>query len=70
MVSYGKLANIRAALEVARTARGMLGAAGITLDHAVMRHMHNLEIVSTYEGTEEMHALSIGSHITGIRAFR
>jgi glutaryl-CoA dehydrogenase len=69
-VSYGKLANVRAALEVARTARGMLGAAGITLDHSVMRHMSNLETVVTYEGTEEMHALSIGQALTGIPAFR
>jgi glutaryl-CoA dehydrogenase len=69
-VSHGKLANVRAALEVARTARGMLGAAGITLDHTVMRHMNNLETVSTYEGTEEMHALSIGRALTGIAAFR
>jgi glutaryl-CoA dehydrogenase len=69
-VSYGKLANVRAALDVARTARGMLGAAGITLDHTVMRHMANLETVSTYEGTEEMHALSIGQALTGIAAFR
>jgi glutaryl-CoA dehydrogenase len=69
-VSHGKLANVRTALEVARTARGMLGAAGITLDHAVMRHMNNLETVSTYEGTEEMHALSIGRALTGIAAFR
>jgi glutaryl-CoA dehydrogenase len=69
-VSYGKLANVRAALEVARTARGMLGGAGITLDHTVMRHMSNLETVITYEGTEEMHALSLGQAITGIAAFR
>ena len=69
-VSYGKLANVRAALDVARTARGMLGAAGITLDHSVMRHMNNLETVSTYEGTEEMHELSIGQALTGIPAFR
>jgi glutaryl-CoA dehydrogenase len=69
-VSYGKLANVRAALDVARTARGMLGGAGITLDHTVMRHMSNLETVSTYEGTEEMHALSIGNALTGIPAFR
>lgn len=69
-VSHGKLANVRAALEVARTARGMLGAAGITLDHTVMRHMNNLETVATYEGTEEMHALSIGRALTGISAFR
>ncbi len=69
-VSHGKLANVKVALEVARTARGMLGAAGITLDHTVMRHMNNLETVSTYEGTEEMHALSIGRALTGIAAFR
>lgn len=69
-VSHGKLANVRAALEVARTARAMLGAAGITLDHRVMRHMSNLETVATYEGTEEMHTLSIGRALTGIPAFR
>jgi glutaryl-CoA dehydrogenase len=69
-ISYGKLNNVRAALEVARSARGLLGAAGITLDHSVMRHMVNLETVSTYEGTEEMHALSIGAAVTGIPAFR
>jgi len=69
-VSYGKLANVRAALDVARSARTMLGGAGITLDHSVMRHMNNLETVLTYEGTEEMHTLSLGAEITGIRAFR
>jgi len=69
-ISYGKLANARSALEVARTARGMLGAAGIVMEHTVMRHMANLETVITYEGTEEMHALSLGHAITGIAAFR
>ncbi|MGH3949935.1 MAG: acyl-CoA dehydrogenase family protein [Pseudonocardiaceae bacterium] len=69
-VSFGKLANVRAAIEVARTARGMLGASGITLEYPVMRHMANLETVLTYEGTEEMHALSIGQAVTGIPAFR
>ena len=69
-VSYGKLGNVRAALEVARSARTVLGGAGITLDHSVMRHMNNLETVLTYEGTEEMHMLSIGAELTGIRAFR
>jgi glutaryl-CoA dehydrogenase len=69
-VSYGKLANVRAALDVARSARTMLGGAGITLDHSVMRHMNNLETVLTYEGTEEMHTLSVGAEVTGIRAFR
>jgi glutaryl-CoA dehydrogenase len=69
-VSYGKLANVRAALDVARSARTVLGGAGITLDHGVMRHMNNLETVLTYEGTEEMHLLSVGAEVTGIRAFR
>jgi glutaryl-CoA dehydrogenase len=69
-VSYGKYANVRAALDVAREARTTLGGAGITLDHAVMRHMNNLETVMTYEGTEEMHLLSIGGQLTGIPAFR
>jgi glutaryl-CoA dehydrogenase len=69
-VSYGKLGNVRAALEVARSARSVLGGAGITLDHTVMRHMNNLETVMTYEGTEEMHTLSIGAEITGLPAFR
>jgi glutaryl-CoA dehydrogenase len=69
-VSFGKFANVRSALEVARSARSMLGGAGITLDHSVMRHMSNLETVLTYEGTEEMHLLSIGAEITGIPAFR
>ena len=69
-VSFGKYANVRAAIEVARSARTMLGGAGITLDHGVMRHMNNLETVLTYEGTEEMHLLTIGAAVTGINAFR
>jgi len=69
-VSYGKYANVRAALDVAREARTTLGGAGITLDHSVMRHMNNLETVMTYEGTEEMHLLSVGGELTGIPAFR
>ncbi|OZM72432.1 acyl-CoA dehydrogenase [Amycolatopsis antarctica] len=69
-VSFGKLANVRSAIEVARTARGMLGANGISLEYPVMRHMANLETVLTYEGTEEMHALSLGQAVTGIAAFR
>lgn len=69
-VSFGKLANVRSALEVARTARAMLGANGISLEYPVMRHMANLETVLTYEGTEEMHALSLGQSVTGLAAFR
>jgi glutaryl-CoA dehydrogenase len=68
-VSIGKLANVRAAIEVARTARTMLGANGISLEYPVIRHMTNLESVLTYEGTEEIHALVIGRAITGIAAF-
>jgi glutaryl-CoA dehydrogenase len=69
-VSFGKMANVRSALDVARTARSMLGANGISLEYPVMRHMANLETVLTYEGTEEMHALSLGQAITGLAAFR
>ena len=69
-VSFGKYANVRSAIDVARTARTMLGGAGITLDHTVMRHMNNLETVLTYEGTEEMHMLTMGQALTGINAFR
>jgi glutaryl-CoA dehydrogenase len=69
-VSFGKMANVRAALDVARTARTVLGGNGITLEYPVFRHMTNLETVLTYEGTEEMHALSIGQAVTGLAAFR
>ncbi|GHC88812.1 glutaryl-CoA dehydrogenase [Nocardiopsis terrae] len=69
-VSFGKFANVAAAQRVARTARGIHGANGITLEYPVMRHMVNLETVATYEGTEEIHALSIGQAVTGISAFR
>jgi glutaryl-CoA dehydrogenase len=69
-VSLGKLANARSAIEVARSARTILGANGITLDYPVMRHANNLETVLTYEGTEEVHALSIGQAVTGLNAFR
>jgi glutaryl-CoA dehydrogenase len=69
-VSMGKLANVNAALEVARSARQVLGANGITLEYPVIRHMNNLETVLTYEGTADIHALVIGGAITGIQAFR
>jgi glutaryl-CoA dehydrogenase len=69
-VSMGKLGNVNAALEVARTARQVLGANGITLEYPVIRHMNNLESVVTYEGTADVHALVIGGELTGIRAFR
>ncbi len=69
-VSFGKLDNVRAALEVARTARGILGASGITLEYPVIRHMNNLESVYTYEGTHEIHTLVLGQSLTGMQAFR
>jgi glutaryl-CoA dehydrogenase len=68
-VSVGKLNNTRAALKIARTARGIHGANGITLEYPIMRHMTNLESVITYEGTEEVHTLVIGEALTGLRAF-
>ena len=68
-VSFGKMENVRMALEVAREARGVLGANGITLEYPVIRHMNNLESVYTYEGTNEVHTLVLGQAITGIAAF-
>lgn len=69
-VSMGKLANVNAALEVARTARQVLGANGVTLEYPVIRHMNNLESVVTYEGTADVHALVVGAALTGFDAFR
>ena len=69
-VSMGKLANVNAALDVARTARQVLGANGITLEYPVIRHMNNLESVVTYEGTADVHALVVGGALTGMQAFR
>lgn len=69
-VSMGKLANVNAALDVARTARQVLGANGITLEYPVMRHLVNLETVVTYEGTADVHSLVVGGALTGIDAFR
>ena len=69
-VSMGKLANVNAALNVARTARQVLGANGITLEYPVIRHMNNLESVVTYEGTADVHALVVGGALTGHQAFR
>ncbi|MGA7098132.1 MAG: acyl-CoA dehydrogenase family protein, partial [Acidimicrobiia bacterium] len=68
-VSFGKFDNVRNALEVARTARSILGANGITLEYPVMRHMANLETVFTYEGTNEIHTLVMGQALTGLSAF-
>src|SRR5690606_15657986 len=69
-MSFGKFDNVRTALEVAREARSILGANGITLEYPVIRHMNNLESVLTYEGTNEIHTLVLGQAITGLPAFR
>jgi len=69
-VSMGKLGTVNSALEVARTARQILGANGVSLEYPVMRHANNLESVVTYEGTADIHALVIGGALTGIQAFR
>ncbi len=69
-VSLGKLNNVREAIAIARECRTLLGAAGITLEHPVLRHANNLESVLTYEGTSEVHQLVIGRALTGESAFR
>ncbi len=69
-ISVGKLNNVREALAICREARTILGGNGITLDYSPLRHANNLESVRTYEGTDEVHTLVLGNHITGIPAFR
>jgi glutaryl-CoA dehydrogenase len=69
-VSLGKMSNVRTAIDVARQARTVLGANGVTLEYPVIRHANNLESVLTYEGTEEIHTLALGQAITGISAYR
>jgi glutaryl-CoA dehydrogenase len=69
-VSIAKMTNVRSALDIARQARTVLGASGVTLEYPPMRHANNLEAVLTYEGTEEIHTLAIGEALTGISAYR
>ncbi|BCW37224.1 glutaryl-CoA dehydrogenase [Arthrobacter sp. StoSoilA2] len=69
-ISVGKLNNVREAIKIAREARTILGGNGVTLDYSPLRHANNLESVRTYEGTDEVHTLILGQHITGIGAFR
>lgn len=69
MVSLGKMNACREALKIARNARNLLGANGISLEYPVIRHMMNLESVFTYEGTDNIHHLILGKHITGFEAF-
>jgi len=68
-ISYGKFSNVRMATDVARRARALLGANGITLEYPVMRHLVNLESVLTYEGTHQIHTLVLGKALTGHAAF-
>jgi glutaryl-CoA dehydrogenase len=69
-VSLAKMSNVRTAINIARQARTILGANGVTLEYPVIRHANNLESVLTYEGTEEIHTLALGQVITGISAYR
>ncbi|MGW1161078.1 acyl-CoA dehydrogenase family protein [Streptomyces sp. NPDC002513] len=69
-ISFGKLNNVREAIDICRSARTILGANGISLEYPVMRHATNLESVLTYEGTVEMHQLVLGKALTGLDAFR
>lgn len=69
-ISMAKMNNVSKALEIARMARDVLGASGITFEYQCGRHMENLESVNTYEGTEDIHRLILGHHITGVPAFR
>ena len=70
LVSLAKRNNVAMALDCARTARDILGAAGITDEFPPGRHLTNLESVYTYEGTHDIHALIVGQEITGLAAFR
>ncbi|GAB3600345.1 acyl-CoA dehydrogenase family protein [Microbacterium tumbae] len=69
-ISVAKLSNTRAAIAIAREARTILGGNGVSGEYSPLRHAANLESVRTYEGTDEVHTLVLGAHITGIPAFR
>ena len=69
-ISLGKLSNVREAIAIAREARTVLGGDGVLLENSPIRHAANLESVRTYEGTDEVHTLILGQHLTGISAFR
>jgi glutaryl-CoA dehydrogenase len=70
IISYGKYNNVMNAISICREARTILGASGITSDFSPLRHANNFESVLTYEGTHEMHLLTIGKGLTGISAFK
>jgi glutaryl-CoA dehydrogenase len=69
LVSFCKMDNVRVAMDIARSARGLHGGSGITGEYPIMRHMANLESVYTYEGTNEVHTLILGQALTGLSAF-
>jgi glutaryl-CoA dehydrogenase len=69
-ISLAKLNHVREAMKIARMARDILGARGILADHHVIRHLCDLEAISTLEGTENIHTLIIGQDLTGISAFQ
>ena len=69
-ISLGKLSNVREAIAIAREARTILGGDGVLLENPPIRHAANLESVRTYEGTDEVHTLILGQHLTGLDAFR
>ena len=62
--------NVSEALKIARSARSILGAYGISLEYGIMRHMCNLETVKTYEGTDHIHTLVVGEKVTGVAAYK
>jgi glutaryl-CoA dehydrogenase len=68
-ISLAKMSNTHEALKIARLARSILGANGISLEFHIIRHMANLETLVTYEGTDNIHHLIVGKHITGVSAF-
>ncbi|MDD5207382.1 MAG: acyl-CoA dehydrogenase family protein, partial [Desulfobacterales bacterium] len=68
-ISVAKLNNVREAIKIAHIARDILGARGILADNHVIRHLCDLEAVSTLEGTESIHTLILGQDLTGISAF-
>lgn len=69
-ISMAKRNNVAIAIDIARSARTILGGNGITGDYPIMRHMNNLESVYTYEGTHDIHTLILGAEVTGIQAFK
>ena len=70
MISVGKFNNAKAAIEIARECRSILGGNGVTLEYPIIRHANNLEAVFTYEGTHEIHTLVIGEALTGLPAYK